>query len=96
MTLEEMKRLKAEKGYTLAQLSEYSQVPLGTLQKIFTGETANPRYATRQAIEKALCGPEPSSPPQAEDSHVPVTYPLGQSDEESLPNCVQEIGRAHV
>ena len=90
MTLEEMKRLKAEKGYTLAQLSEYSQVPLGTLQKIFTGETANPRYATRQAIEKALCGPEPSSPPQAEDSHVPVTYPLGQSDEESLPNCVQE------
>ena len=73
MTLEEMKRLKAEKGYTLAQLSEYSQVPLGTLQKIFTGETANPRYATRQAIEKARCGPEPSSPPQAEDSHGPVT-----------------------
>lgn len=54
MTLEEIKRIKQEKGYTMAQLSRRSGVPLGTLQKIFTGETANPRYATRQAIEKAL------------------------------------------
>ena len=51
MTLDEMKRIKQERGYTMAQLSEYSGVPLGTLQKIFTGETAYPRYATRQAIE---------------------------------------------
>lgn len=55
MTLDEMKRLKQEKGYTMAQLSERSKVPLGTLQKIFTGETAHPRFSTRQAIEKVLC-----------------------------------------
>ncbi|MGN0168655.1 MAG: Uma2 family endonuclease [Acetatifactor sp.] len=54
MTLEEMKRIKQEKGYSLAQLSDYSGVPLGTLQKIFSGETEHPRYATRQALEKAL------------------------------------------
>lgn len=54
MTLEEMKRIKEEKGFSLAQLSEKSGVPLGTLQKIFTGETARPRYSTRQALEKAL------------------------------------------
>lgn len=54
MTLEEMKRIKKEKGYSLAQLSEYSGVPLGTLQKIFSGETESPRYSTRQALEKAL------------------------------------------
>ena len=54
MTLEEMKKIKKERGYSLAQLSEYSGVPLGTLQKIFSGETECPRYATRQAIEKAL------------------------------------------
>lgn len=54
MTLEEMKQIKKEKGYSLAQLSEYSGVPLGTLQKIFSGETESPRYATRQALEKAL------------------------------------------
>lgn len=54
MTLEEMKRIKQERGFTLAQLSNYSGVPLGTLQKIFSGETEHPRYATRQALEQAL------------------------------------------
>ena len=55
MTLEEMKRRKQECGYTMVQLSELSGVPLGTIQKIFNGETAHPRYKTRQAIEKVLC-----------------------------------------
>lgn len=54
MTLEEMKRIKQERGYSLAQLAEYSGVPLGTIQKIFSGETKCPRYATLQALEKAL------------------------------------------
>lgn len=54
MTLEEMKRIKQERGYSLAQLAEYSGVPLGTLQKIFSGETEHPRYATLQALERAL------------------------------------------
>lgn len=56
MTLEEMKRIKQERGYSLAQLAEYSGVPLGTLQKIFSGETEHPRYATLQALERALKG----------------------------------------
>lgn len=56
MTLEEMKRIKQERGYSLAQLSELSKVPLGTLQKIFSGETEHPRYATLQALEKVLLG----------------------------------------
>lgn len=56
MTLEEMKRIKQERGYSLAQLSKLSKVPLGTLQKIFSGETEHPRYATLQALEKVLLG----------------------------------------
>jgi len=54
MTLEEMKRIKQEKGYSLAQLAEMSGVPLGTVQKIFSGETEHPRYATLQALERVL------------------------------------------
>ncbi|MBE5883802.1 MAG: helix-turn-helix domain-containing protein [Lachnospiraceae bacterium] len=54
MTLEEMKQIKQERGYSLAQLSDYSGVPLGTLQKIFSGETLHPRYATLQALERVL------------------------------------------
>ena len=92
MTLEEMKRLKAEKGYTLAQLSEYSQVPLGTLQKIFTGETAHPRYATRQAIERVLGGEqaERNGYDPAKDGHTSVAYQFDHNDKENLPGCVRE------
>lgn len=52
MTVEEMKKRKQEKGYTYAQIAELSGVPLGTVQKIFLGETTNPRYATLQALER--------------------------------------------
>lgn len=54
MTVEDMKRYKKEKGYTMAQLSEHSGVPVGTIQKIFTGETKCPRYDTLQALERTL------------------------------------------
>ena len=51
MTIEEMKRKKKEKGYTYARMSELSGIPLGTIQKIFSGETVCPRYSTMQALE---------------------------------------------
>lgn len=52
MTVEEMKKKKQEKGYTYAQMAELSGVPLGTIQKIFSGETVSPRYDTLQALEQ--------------------------------------------
>lgn len=58
MTIEEMKQRKEERGYSMAQLSKYSGVPLGTLQKIFSGETLNPRKSTLDAIEKVFLGEE--------------------------------------
>lgn len=54
MTVGEMKRIKKEKGYTYAQLAEWSGVPLGTVQKIFSGETRSPRYSTLLALETAF------------------------------------------
>ena len=52
MTIQEMKEKKREKGYTYALMSELSGVPLGTIQKIFSGETVSPRYDTLQALEE--------------------------------------------
>lgn len=52
MTVEEMKQKKKEKGYTYAKISELSGIPLGTIQKIFSGETMCPRYDTMQALER--------------------------------------------
>lgn len=58
MTIEEMKQKKLQKGYSYAQISELSGVPLGTVQKIFSGDTEHPRYATLQALEQVLKEPD--------------------------------------
>lgn len=52
MTIEEMKTKKRDRGYTYAMMSEMSGVPLGTIQKIFSGETTTPRYDTLAALER--------------------------------------------
>lgn len=56
MTIEQMKQIKKQKGYSYAQISKLSGVPLGTVQKIFSGETTMPRYATLLALEKLFTG----------------------------------------
>lgn len=58
MTIEEIRNRKEELGLSAAALAELAQVPLGTLQKILSGETKCPRYATRIAIEKVLAEKE--------------------------------------
>ncbi len=60
MTIQEMLRRKTELGYTYAQLSELSGVPVGTVQKIFSGVTSSPRYETLRALEQVLKEPENS------------------------------------
>lgn len=52
MTIQEMREKKREKGYTYAQMAKLSGLPLGTIQKIFSGETESPRYDTLQALEQ--------------------------------------------
>ena len=54
MTIEEMKAKKIELGYTNETVARLSGVPLGTVQKIFAGETKSPRYDTIQKLIKIL------------------------------------------
>lgn len=54
MTIEEMKVRKKELGYTYEQIAELSGVPLGTVQKIFSGVTESPRYDTLKALEQVF------------------------------------------
>ena len=54
MTIEEMRKMKTERGYSLEQIAELSGVPLGTVNKVFTGATKTPRHATLTALEKAF------------------------------------------
>jgi Uma2 family endonuclease len=54
MNLEEMKRKKKELHLTCREISSRSGIPLGTVQKIFGGVTASPRYETLGALERVL------------------------------------------
>ena len=57
MTIEEMKDKKKEKGYSYEQMADLSGIPLGTIQKIFSGETKSPRYDTLIALEQLFTEP---------------------------------------
>lgn len=46
--------LKKRSGKTLKQISEESKVPLGTLNKLFSGQTKDPKLETVQAVVHAL------------------------------------------
>ena len=52
MTIDEMIRKKRELGLSYEKISELSGVPVGTVQKVFSGQTKAPRYATICALEK--------------------------------------------
>lgn len=51
MTVEQMKKIKKERGLTNAMIAEMTELPLSTVQKIFSGETKHPRFDTLTALE---------------------------------------------
>ena len=91
MTIREMKEKKREKGYSYALMSELSGVPLGTIQKIFSGETVSPRYDTIQALEglfrdsPMVC--EESAAYQVNSRHTQGSYTI---DDRQIANFVME------
>ena len=54
MTIEEMIARKRELGLTNSMIAEASGIPLGTVRKIFSGETKAPRKAALDAITGVL------------------------------------------
>ena len=60
MTIQEMKNRKRELGLSNQEISRLSGIPVGTLQKIFSGKTSSPRKETIHALEK-LFKQEPRS-----------------------------------
>lgn len=54
MLYEELQKRKKELKLTTEQLSTLSGIPIGTINKILSGETRSPRYDTITALKKAL------------------------------------------
>ena len=78
MDIEEMRRIKEERGYSFKLLSTYTGVPAVTLQKIFSGKTANPRKVTMDAIERVLSASEAEYKGQAYAYSTACTPPESQ------------------
>ena len=58
ISVDEIRELKERRGYSVAKLSQYSGVPVGTIQKILNGATRQPRQATLLALQQVLTGRE--------------------------------------
>ena len=54
MNVKEMIEKKKEAGYSCEQIAKLSGVPIGTVQKIFSGITKRPRHGTVLALERIL------------------------------------------
>ena len=54
MKLEKMKQRKKQLHLTNQELAQRSGVPLGTINKIFSGATKSPKYTTLLALETVL------------------------------------------
>ena len=64
MTVKDLKNLKKSSGLTNEEIAQMSGIPYSTVNKIFSGVTKNPRYATLLAIEEVLVKQE----------KIPFTY----------------------
>ena len=86
MTIQEMQQRKIELGYTNEMLAEKSGVPLGTVQKIFAGQTKAPRIRTILALEQVLKPQDlPGVPRRLHAPGGPVQYRYEfEKDQESV------------
>ena len=84
MTIEAMKKKKKEKGYSYAMMSDLSGVPVGTIQKIFSGETTSPRYDTLRALEKLFTPVSVLREADSYEAHTQGSYTV--DDYRALPD----------
>jgi len=54
MWLDALNAMKKQSGKTTEQIAEESGIPKGTLNKIFAGQTKDPKYQTLHAIVHCL------------------------------------------
>lgn len=79
MWLDALNAMKKQSGKTTEQIAEESGIPKGTLNKIFAGQTKDPKYQTLHAIVHCLgftvddLDKENSPEPVITDPEEPVT-----------------------
>lgn len=88
MTIEEIRELKKKHGISNAKLSDWSGVPVGTVNKVLSGQTENPRYDTLVALARPLLEMERREQEERErreqDKHRTVEYKYAHAPSNSL------------
>ena len=104
MDISDLKKLKKEAGLTNAEIAELSGIPVSTVNKIFSGATKNPRYATLLAIEQVLTTKEKipftydklkEEPAIVRDASAPYMYSAREYDGEDIEK-LSEWSRAEL
>ena len=54
MTLEEIKKVKEEYGFTCQMIADASGVPMSTVLKIMSGKNKTPRYSTMEKLNRGV------------------------------------------
>ena len=83
MTLDEMKRIKHEHGLTYEMIADRSGVPLGTVQKVFTGVSKAPRYSTMKSLSNYFESLDPRTVEERYDDYLKHHYIPTGSDTSS-------------
>lgn len=106
MLYEKLNERKKELGLTTEQLSRLSGVPVGTINKVLSGETRSPRYATLRALEGVLYGAASGESPDHDYDRNIYGTESGQADSlwvkagdeeyRRLPDAVREAAAPYV
>lgn len=100
MDIFELKRKKKKAGMTCQEIADLSGIPISTVNKIFSGATKNPRYATLLAIEEALAVREKlpftydelrEEPMLVRDAAAPYQYRARMYQEEDMEKLSEGI-----
>ena len=104
MNLEDLKERKRQTGMNNGEIARLSGIPLSTVNKIFSGATKNPRYATLLAIEEALATGDrlpftyttlTEEPMLVRDAAVPYAYRARRYQGEDI-EALSESARAEL
>lgn len=96
MDIQEMRERKKELGYSNKMLAELADIPLSTVQKIFSGVTARPQAQTMVKLENVLREWKPDSQAiRVSTPHEPYYYyKLPKTEEARLREIAFSYGAA--
>lgn len=83
MWIDSLIMLKKKSGKTIKQISDESGVPLGTLNKLFAGQTRDPKLETVRSVVRAL-GFTLDDLEERENTPTPSTDDAGVLTQEEL------------